>query len=107
MGARPYYHLIFNEQERQRWQGRFNSINNIIFSIFLVSLLPIFFHKRLPVLKRYTSRTSRVLFGVAWVFLPANLVGALLGRDRNQEMLMSYNLNMREFKRYQENKDIL
>lgn len=50
--------------------------NSILMGTILVSLIPIFTHKKIYWLRNYHSRKSRILFGLAFFFIPANIVGA-------------------------------
>jgi hypothetical protein len=50
--------------------------NNLIFSTLLVSLLPIFLHKKIYFFRNYHSRKARIFIGLAWFFIPSNSVGA-------------------------------
>ena len=78
----------------------------MIFSVFLVSLIPVVFHRKLPVLKRVTKKSWRLLLGVGFVFVPANIAGWLFGRNVQTQVAASYNLNLMDFKKYRENKDL-
>jgi len=42
----------------------------------LVSSIPIFLHKKIYLLRNFQSKKSRVLLGLAFFFIPANVVGA-------------------------------
>ena len=74
--------------------------------MFLVSLVPVIFHKKLPVLKKFTSKKARVLWGVGFIFIPANIAGGLIGRSATAEATTSYQLNLMDFRQYRQNKDI-
>ncbi len=71
---KPYYSLAFNQDQAQKWKAEQSYTNNWVFATFCVCLMPIFFHKKIPGLKRFTSKKARVLFGLLFVFVPPSIV---------------------------------
>jgi hypothetical protein len=64
--------------------------NNLIFSTLLVSLLPIFFHKKIYLFRNYQSRKARIFFGLGWFFLPSNIVAGYLNQASTRDLMIKY-----------------
>jgi hypothetical protein len=64
--------------------------NNLIFSTLLVSLLPIFLHKKIYLFRNYQSRKARILFGLGWFFIPSNIVGGYLNQLNSRDLTIKY-----------------
>jgi hypothetical protein len=67
-----------------------NMRNNLIFGTLLVSLLPIVFHRKIYFFRNYQSRKARIFMGLAWFFIPSNLVGAYFQQQNTRELTMMY-----------------
>ena len=80
--------------------------NNVIFSALLVSLLPIALHKRIYLFRNYQSKKARILFGLAWFFIPSNLLGAYFNQLNTRELTMKYQTNQEEFLKFLEIGDV-
>lgn len=74
--------------------------------MFLVSSLPVIFHKRIYWFRNYTSKKSRILLGACWLLIPSNLLGLYFQFETNRELMMKYELNKDIFQRFQESGDI-
>jgi hypothetical protein len=48
-------------------------VNNIVAGVFTVMLIPIIFHKKIPGLKRFTSKKARFFWGFGFIFIPTNI----------------------------------
>jgi hypothetical protein len=64
--------------------------NNLIFGTLLVSLLPIVFHRKIYFFRNYQSKKARILMGLAWFFLPSNIVGAYFSQQNTRELTTKY-----------------
>jgi hypothetical protein len=64
--------------------------NNIIMATLAVCLIPVFAHRKIYWLRNYTSRKSRVLWGLAFIFVPSNTVGAYFNTMSQRELMGRY-----------------
>ena len=74
--------------------------------MFLLSMLPVIFHKNIYWFRNYKSRRSRILLGLAWLFIPSNLIGGYFHFQGDRELRMKYELNRERFMRMLEVGDI-
>lgn len=74
--------------------------------VFLLSMLPVIFHKNIYWFRNYKSRRSRILLGLAWLFIPSNLIGGYFHFQGDRELRMKYELNRERFMRMLEVGDI-
>ena len=71
-----------------------------------MSMLPVVFHKRIYWFRNYRSKKSRVLFGLAWLLIPSNLLGAYFQFEANREMMLKYEFNKDIFEKMVQTGDI-
>ena len=102
-GLSPFRRMFMDNSE---FEKELNFRNTCIVSTLFVSLLPIFLHKRIYFLRNYHSRKARVLFGIAWVYLPMSAVGTYFNSITSREMMMKYEINKDVFTRMLEAGDI-
>ena len=69
-------------------------------------MLPVIFHKNIYWFRNYKSRKSRILLGLAWLFVPSNLLGAYFHFGIDQELKMKYEINKERFQKMLESGDI-
>jgi hypothetical protein len=62
-------------------QQNFN--NTVVMTVLAISLIPVIFYKRIPWIKKFTSKPARVLWSVGFVFLPSNILG-MYQQGKNQ-----------------------
>lgn len=55
--------------------------NNMLFGTLVLSTLPVFLHKKIYWLRNYTSKKSRILWGLLWVLVPVNISAMYFQRD--------------------------
>jgi len=67
--------------------------NNAVAKVFFLSLLPVILHKKIYWLRNYTSKKSRILWGLAWILLPSNLLALYFQRNESQELMLKYQFN--------------
>lgn len=72
--------------------------------LFVGSLIPIIFHKRIPKLKNFTSIKARVLFGLLFLAVPVG-VGAYISASSESDIARNYELHFEEFKKYRSTGD--
>ena len=81
--AGPYtFRRLFNSSKDFAKQAEFR--NNVIVGVFLLSTLPVIFHKKIYWFRNYTSKKSRILMGLAWVLIPSNILGAYFQYETNK-----------------------
>jgi hypothetical protein len=68
--AKPYYKWVWNEGQEERWRNMNTSTNNWVFAVLCLCVVPIVFHKKIPGLKKFTSRKARVLWGLLFLCIP-------------------------------------
>ena len=73
--------------------------NNLIVATLLVSLIPIFAHKKIYWFRNYQSRKARILLGLFWFFVPSNMVGGLFHNQNQNKLIARYNMNQDVFTR--------
>ena len=81
-------------------------INNTVTFIFTVGLIPAIFYKKMPILKRYTSKKARVLWTLAILFIPTNIANYYFASKVQSEIIQSYALNQLDFMRYRQSGDV-
>ena len=74
--------------------------------MFSVGLVPAIFYKHMPVLKRFPSKKARILWTLAILFIPTNLVNGYFGYKLQGEASQSYNANVMDFMRYRQTGDV-
>jgi hypothetical protein len=74
--------------------------------VFTLMLAPIIWFRKFPVLKRFTSRTGRVLWSLGFIFIPTNLINFYFTNKTGQEMTVSYNMRIMDFMKYRQTGDI-
>jgi hypothetical protein len=79
--------------------------NWMILGCFSGSLLPVVLFRRLPWLK-YRSRAFRVVFSLATIFIPTNLVNLYLLSESLQLEGKVYSRHEKEFERYLDTGDV-
>jgi len=73
--------------------------NNLVTGTLLVSLLPIFLHKKIYLFRNYQSKKARILLGLFWFFVPANIVGGVFHQQNQNQLLSKFQLNYDIFRR--------
>ena len=71
-----------------------------------MSLLPIFLHKRIYLLRNYQSRKARILFGLGWVYIPLTSVALYFNSITTREIMLKYEVNRDLFTRMLETGDL-
>jgi hypothetical protein len=61
-------------------------------SLFIASLIPIIFHKKIPKLKNFTSVKARILFALLYMIFPVG-AGTFISFTSQNEIMMKYQLN--------------
>jgi hypothetical protein len=67
-GLKPYYKYIMTKDESMRWNDKLTSY--LPATLFVFSLIPIIFHKKIPKLNKFTSIKARVLFALFFLAIP-------------------------------------
>ena len=70
-------------------------------------MITVVFHKRIPGLKRFTSRTGRILWGMFFIFIPSSIVSQYFSSTFQNQIQQSYQLNAKDFMQYRMNGDVL
>ena len=78
----------------------------MVTGVALVSLIPCILYKKTPILRRYRSRTGRILWTVALIFVPANLAMFWFGSGTDKDFVTSYQLHSEKFREMRRNGDI-
>jgi hypothetical protein len=98
------FRRLFSESTDFARQVEFKS--NAIATLFFVSILPVVLHKRIYWLRNYTSKKSRILWGLGWILLPSNLLAFYFQNDFQRELGLKYEFNRNLFKIMVETGDI-
>ncbi len=67
--------------------------NNAVATVFFFSLLPVILHKKIYWFRNYTSKKSRILWGLAWILLPSNLLALYFQKNESKELMLKYQFN--------------
>ena len=105
--SKPYYSLVFNQTQAERWKSWNEYSNNWVFATFCVAMLPVIFHKRIPGLKRFTGKLGRIMWGIFFIFVPASIVSQYFSSQFEKNIQQSYQIRNDEFMRYRLKGDIL
>jgi len=100
---KPYYKYISNKQDVNEING--GALQNLPPALFLTSLIPIFFHKRIPKLKNFTSKKARFLFGLLFLTIPITISGLIYAQSESK-IMNKYQYHLEEFKRYRLTGDV-
>ncbi len=79
----------------------------MVAGLFTITLIPAIFYKKMPILKKYTSKKARVLWTFALLFIPTNIANYMLASKVQAEIAQSYGLNQLDFMRYRQVGDVL
>lgn len=105
--TKPYYSLIFNQSQAEKWKSEQSYTNNWVFATFCLFLVPVIFHKRIPGLKRFTSKKARFFFGLLFIFVPPSIVSQYFSTSFEKKIQQSYQLHGDDFVKYRMTGDIL
>ena len=97
--SQPHYRYILNHDQQNRWKERIDSTNILPSVLFFASLVPIFFHKRIPKLKNFTTKKARFGFAILFLAVPIS-VGSYFSNSFQSEVMQSYKLHEADFKKY-------
>jgi len=107
MNAKPRYLAAVRKEdlEKMRILIIWNATINI--ATLLVSLLPVIFYKRLPWIRNFQSKFSRVLWSAAFVFIPSWLTSVYIDASLMDFIQRRYSLRVSSFSAYKQSGDIL
>ena len=101
----PYtFRRLFSQSADFVKQNEFR--NNAVVGVFAVSTLPVIFHKKIYWFRNFTSRKSRILLGLLWLFVPSNILGGYFHFETNRELMLKYEFNKDVFQKMVEAGDI-
>lgn len=86
-GPFPFRH-IFTDTSDFRKQAEFRQ--NIVAGAALLSLMPIIFHRKIYWFRNYSSVKARVLMGLCWLLIPANVLATYFQFETNREITVKF-----------------